>query len=167
MFFRAGTAFSTEIPRMRVPVSCVSPQLLLLARSGRLERCEVRRSKSQSRRQRRCQSSIKAKEEKEGGQLLGSDGCSSSRLVACMPQLNQVPATFSTREVWDTKYKSLLERTRLVPCCWPWMSSGAKLKCKNALGVWQRRSKLKLEREEKHLPRSSRIGWRFFVSPCR
>lgn len=163
----AGAVFSTAKAWMRVSVSCVSSELRLLARPGKRERREVRRSRSQSGRQRRCQSPIKAKEEKKGGQLLGSDGWSSSRLVPCMPQLNQVPATFPTREVWGTKYKSLLERTGLVPCCWPWLSSGAKLKCNNALGVWQRRNQLRLECEEKHQSRSSWIGWRFFVSLCR
>lgn len=98
VIFWAGTTMSAEKPRMRVSVSCVSPKVLLLARPEKHERCEVRRSESQSERQRRCQSSIKAKEEKKGGQLLGSDGWSSSRLVLCMPQLNQVPATVPTRE---------------------------------------------------------------------
>lgn len=70
-------------------------------------------------------------------------------------------------KVWGTKYKSLLERTRLVPCCWPWLSSGAKLKCNNAVRVWQRGRELKPECEEKHQSRPSRSRWRLFVSLCR
>lgn len=67
-------------------------------------------------------------------------------------------------KVWGTKYKSLLERTRLVACCWPWLSSGAKLKCNNAVRVWQRRRELKPECEEKHQGLHGSDGG--FLFPC-
>lgn len=43
----------------------------LLARPGKHEQCEVTESESQIGRQHQCQSSIKEKEEKQGGQTLG------------------------------------------------------------------------------------------------
>lgn len=82
---------------MRVSVSRVSPPKFVLFWRGEGSTRGARSGAARvgSGDASRCQSSIKAKEEKKGGQLLGSDGCYSSRLVRRRPQLNQVPAPLS------------------------------------------------------------------------
>lgn len=78
-------------------------------------------SESQIGRRHQCQSSIKVKEEKKGGQSLSSDRCWSSR--GHSSHWTNLFSISLRGKVWGSKYKSLLEWT---PCYWPWLSSGAK-----------------------------------------